>query len=206
MSDKLTVQQRRFVKGLVEGKNLRGATRYAGYISPDYGSVLMKQDNIRTALQAHLHKAGITDSLIAKKLKDGLNAKTVPRMSGGKRYDDQFVRKQFLDVILRIRGDYAPERFESINKQITLVVDDKMLEALKDSKALDAEEIEYLEHTPIKEIKDAGSQEGDRGNITSGEERPADSGPCQESCKAELCGGSDGEDCQSAENDSQESQ
>jgi len=150
----ITSRQRKFIKAVVQGNTYRAAAIKAGYQSPDYGSILMKQPHIRTALQAYMHKAGITDELIARKLKEGLNAKTVPRSEGGKRYDDQFVRKQFLDIVLRIRGDYAPEKFEAVNKQITLVIDNKMLEALKDSKALTEADVVELERLPLNEEHD----------------------------------------------------
>jgi hypothetical protein len=150
----LSPRHKKFIKSVLKGNSYRASAKLAGYKDLDYGSRLMKDATIQNALLQRMQEAGITDTLLAKKLKDGLNAKTVPRADGGKRYDDQFVRKQFLDIIFKITGAYAPERFESVNKQITLVIDGQMLEALKDTKVLDAEELEYLEHTPLERITD----------------------------------------------------
>jgi len=105
----------------------------------------MKQPAVQSILVAEMEKQGLTDSILVRKLRDGLNAQTVPRREGGQRYDDQFVRKQFLDIIFKVRGDYAPERTESTEKKIVLIMNGRMIDALKDSGKLTEAEGEILE-------------------------------------------------------------
>lgn len=173
----MEVKHRKFVKGVLAGNNLCEAARLAGYKGTSYPQRLMNRADVQRLLLSEMEKAGINDGFLAKRLKDGLNAKTVPRRDGGKRYDDQFVRKQFMDIVLKVRGDYAPEKVETTTKTIQLVIDHKMLEALKDSKALpekELEELEYLQHEPVigegnEEEKEAIEGRGQDGPSSSEE-------------------------------------
>jgi hypothetical protein len=108
-----------------------------------------------------MEKAGINDTLIAKKLRDGLDAMAPPRKDGGKQYEDQFVRKQFLDVIFKVRGDYAPERTENIEKNIVIVMDGRMIEALRDSKALPIEEADVLDAEIVSDSREDEITDGE---------------------------------------------
>jgi hypothetical protein len=141
----VTPRHRKFVKGLISGKSPSSAAISAGYTNAGYGSKLMKQPAVQSILVAEMEKQGLTDSLLVKKLRDGLNAQTVPRKDGGQRYDDQFVRKQFLDIILKVRGDYAAIKTENTEKKIVLIMDGRMVGALKDTGKLTAGEGEILE-------------------------------------------------------------
>lgn len=138
------IKQRNFVAGLLKGKTKAEAAVDAGY-SADYGSELAKTATVQNILAEAMQKAGITDNLIARKLREGLDAKTPPRKEGGSQYPDQFVRKQFLDVIFKLRGDYAPEKSETVHKTISITIDKGMIEAWKDTGFIDAEEVKLLE-------------------------------------------------------------
>jgi len=144
------VKQRRFVSELLKGKNQTQAAVSAGYRA-DYASDLMKMPQVKGLLDKAMRDAGIDDLLIARKLREGLDAKTPPKKEGGKQYADQFVRKQFLDVIFKLRGDYAPERTENVQKSISITIDRGFLEALKDTKFLSAHEAEVLEAEIVRD-------------------------------------------------------
>jgi hypothetical protein len=155
----VTPRHRKFVKGLIAGKSPSAAAISAGYTEGGYGSHLMKQPAVQSILVAEMEKQGLTDSILVRKLRDGLNAQTVPRREGGQRYDDQFVRKQFLDIIFKVRGDYAPERTESTEKKIVLIMDGRMQKALKDTGKLTLTEAEVLEAEVVDELEADSSGE-----------------------------------------------
>lgn len=111
----------------------------------------MKNPTIQGLLHTAMHQAGIDDLLIARKLREGLDAKAPPRKDGGRQYPDQFVRKQFLDVIFKLRGDYAPEKSEHTNKTINLTLDMGMIKALKDTKFITDAEVDILEAEIVRE-------------------------------------------------------
>ena len=139
-----TVKQRKFVAELLKGKSNGAAALAAGY-SEDYGSDLVKSPTIQGLLATAMAKAGIDDNLIARKLREGLDAKTPPRKEGGQQYPDQFVRKQFLDVIFKLRGDYAPEKAETVHKTINITIDKGMIEAWKDTGFITGDQDKILE-------------------------------------------------------------
>lgn len=148
----LTRGQTKFIDAKLEGKNNTDAARLAHYSYPKQsGYELMKQPKIQTALLERMEEAGINDKFIAKGLKEGCKALAPPRKDGGKQYADYFTRKQYLDIILRVRGDFAPETHQSISKHITVVIDHNMLKALKDVGVLSEEETKVIEHEPIRE-------------------------------------------------------
>jgi phage terminase small subunit len=160
-----TVKHRQFVANVLRGKTAPDAAVGAGF-SADYGKALMKSPMVKGLLDEAMKKAGIDDYLIARKLREGLDAKAPPRKEGGAAYPDQFVRKQFLDVIFKLRGDYAPEKSESIHKTINLTIDRGMIEALRDTQFIDAEEVKLLEYEIVRqdgtnqEVKSGDQQEG----------------------------------------------
>jgi hypothetical protein len=98
-----------------------------------------------------MERTGINDTLLATKLLEGLSAMAPPRRDGGTQYADQFVRKQFLDVIFKVRGDYAPDRTETTEKHITIVMDGRMVEALRDSKMLETQDADVLEAEIVRD-------------------------------------------------------
>jgi len=125
----------------------------------------MANPSVKSLLLKKLEKWELNEDLIAKKIKDGLNARTVPQREGGTRYDDQFTRKQFLDLLIKIRGDYAPERIEATSRQIQIIIDGSMVKALLDSKVIKPEELETIEGDYIDaevvdgELDKTGNQE-----------------------------------------------
>lgn len=147
-----SIKQRKFVSELIRGASQSSAAVSAGY-GPKYGDTLMKNPVVQGLLHTAMQQAGIDDLLIARKLREGLDAKAPPRKDGGRQYPDQFVRKQFLDVIFKLRGDYAPEKSEHLTKTINLTIDSSMLKALRDTKFIDAEEVEILESSFLNPVQ-----------------------------------------------------
>ena len=164
----------------MSGKGINQSGIAAGF-GDQTGYALMKNPAIRSALATKMEQVGITDIFMAKKVKQGLNAKTVPRRDGGKRYDDQFVRKQWADIVFKLRGDYAPEKLETEHKIIQLVIDGNMLKALQDSKVITDKDLLELNHEPIldaevieecgeERILDVNGGEGDQSEDQGTEE------------------------------------
>lgn len=148
-----SVRQRKFVSELIRGASQSSAAVAAGY-SAEHGTALMKNPAVQGLLHTAMQQAGIDDLLIARKLREGLDAKAPPRKDGGRQYPDQFVRKQFLDVIFKLRGDYAPEKSEHLTKTINLTIDMGMIKALKDTKFITDEEVGILEAEIVREDND----------------------------------------------------
>jgi len=141
---------RKFVEGLSEGLSNSKAAVAAGF-SGHYGRQLAQMPAIKTLLLQRLEEKGLNEDKIADKLAEGLDAMAPPRKDGGTLYPDNFVRKQYLDLLCRIRGDYAPEETVHTERTIQLVLDASMIKALKDTNFIDAEEVEVLEAEIVPE-------------------------------------------------------
>jgi len=134
---RINTQQRRFVKELVRRPVKRDAALAAGYSSGKYAYELLQQENIQSALVHELKRAGLDDELAASKMMDGLNAMTPPKKEGGERYDDQFVRKQYLDMYFRLKGNYAPTEHNINQKTININITPEMAAGLADAGAFE---------------------------------------------------------------------
>ncbi len=143
-------KQRKFVKKVIEGESIQQAASLSGY-TPLYGHELMKQDSIKLALMVAMEKAGIGDDLMADKMREGLDALAPPRKDGGRQYADFFTRKQYIDMIHRLKGVYAPEEVNINQKVIHIHMDETMARGLVDAQVIDAEEIYAEEIHDTKE-------------------------------------------------------
>ena len=103
--DKLNRRQKKFVKNLARTNVIGKSALSAGYADRTQGSHLLREPKIQSALMVEMEKIGIHDEFLAKKLKHGLNSYYPPKKEGGKKYPDFFTRKQYLDSILKVRGD-----------------------------------------------------------------------------------------------------
>lgn len=146
----ITRQHRKFAEGLSEGMKQEEAALYAGF-SGSYGKDLARHPEIKSLLLQKLEEKGLNEDRIAEKLDEGLDAMAPPRKDGGTLYPDNFVRKQYLDLLCRIRGDYAPEKSEHVEKKIQITLDLGMLKGLHDSGLLSAKDVEILEAEVISE-------------------------------------------------------
>src|SRR5438105_825068 len=72
----LTVRQRLFIAGLLDGKSQTAAARDAGYAKPNVrGSELLKVGSVREYLRELFEEAGLTQAALARKIRDGLEAR-----------------------------------------------------------------------------------------------------------------------------------
>jgi len=147
---KLTPQQRKFVKNLVRTGKTCKSSELAGY-HRTYGSQLMAQPHIQTAIVLAMDKAGISDDKLAKKLKQGLNAYVPPKAVGGKKYPDFYSRFKYLDMAIKIKGGYAPEKHQIESKQIVLMITPEVIKGLKDTGKITEEEAKIVEGELIDE-------------------------------------------------------
>ena len=151
----ITDKQKKFCKALLSGVESKNeAVRVAGYDSKHPGTIaqgLMKSETVRAYLSKAFEKVGITDDYTAQKMKEGMEAMTPPKKDGGKRYEDYFVRKQYLDVYYRIKGAYAPEQSEHVEKVIVLQFTPQFVKGLVDSGKVTEEEVGVIEAEIIRE-------------------------------------------------------
>ena len=191
-----------FIRHLLSGKPISQSSRLAGF-GNQTGYGLMKNPAIQNELARQMEEAGISDKYLARKIKQGLNARTIPQRENGTRYDDQFVRRQFVDMAIKVKGGYAPEKLETEHKVIQIVIDSNMIGALKDAKAIsdsDLEDIKVLEHTPIEELEEeildaeiteTADNTGDVGRVET-EEVGRDIGEAEENTAEQIEGNGDG--------------
>lgn len=139
----LKPKQKKFVKELAKTGEIGKSALRAGYKDPKYGSQLMMNQKMLTALQAELEALEVNKELIVRKIKEGLNATRVIR-DGGKKYEDFHARHKFLDMLLKVRGDYAPEKHQIEEKRITIVITPETLRGLKDAKAITDADIKEI--------------------------------------------------------------
>lgn len=151
-NDKITRKQNKFIKKVVETGNIRKSTALAGFSDPSYGSFLMRQPKIQTALQTELEKAGLGDKKVASEIKNGLKA-TYVKKDGGKLYPDFHARHKFLDTAIKIKGGYAPEKHEIEQKQLIIILSPELKRGLIDAKAMTEEESEVIEAEILEEEK-----------------------------------------------------
>jgi len=147
---KPTRKHAKMVKHIADGDSASKAGRMVGF-SSNYGAHLMKDERMQSLLLSELERVGVTDGYLAEKTREGLNAMAPPRKDGGIQYPDYFVRKQYLDIALRVRGDYAPERTEHTQKVINITLTPDFVKGLIDAKAITYDEAEILEGEVIDE-------------------------------------------------------
>jgi len=112
---------------------------------------MQKDVGVRNYMFAKMEAVGITDDFIALKMKEGMDALTKPVKEGGERYEDYFVRKQYVDMYIRMKGLYAPEKSEHTEKVIVLNMTSQMIKGLVDTEAITQEDAMVLEAEIIEE-------------------------------------------------------
>jgi len=113
---KLTMKQRRFVKEYIKSGNQTLAAKRSYNCNDDtarsLGSSNITKHNIKSAVIKAQEKIGITDSFLAKTLKEGLKAKETKFFAdGGKVRDkrncvDYPTRAKYLEIGHKLRGDF----------------------------------------------------------------------------------------------------
>ena len=152
---RITPRKRKFAKALLAGSNQTQAAKAVGATdasAAQHGHKWATQDaSIRVYLAKEMEKVGITDPYIAQKMKEGMEAETKPLKEDGQRYEDYFVRKQYIDMYFRYHGLYAPEKSEHTKKVIVLNMTPQFIEGLLDTEKISEAEAEVLEAEIIQE-------------------------------------------------------
>lgn len=152
-----TVKQKKFVKNLAKTGEIGKSAKLVGY-EKTYGSKLMRSSKILTLLHQELEKQGVTDVRVVGKIKDGLNAYYVKK-DGGKKYKDFHAIHKYLDMVFKLRGDYAPEKHQVERKEITIVITPEVLKGLKDARAITDEELKTIEQEALGHEENNGTKE-----------------------------------------------
>ncbi len=133
------------------GEVLKSATD-VGY-KGNYGSQLMKNEKIQTAIQVEMDRIGTTTEKVARKIDEGMDAYRVIR-DGGKKYPDFHVRKEYIDMAVKIRGDYAPEKHQITQEKLVLIITPETIKGLKDAEAITDADADVITAEVIEEEKE----------------------------------------------------
>ena len=111
----LTIKQRKFITNVVSGVPKRTAAIAAGYSEQSAHAIAnetLKNPEVLRSLNEIMQEHGITDTYIAQKLIELAQAETkgVPHWPA---------RARALDMLLKVKGLYAPEQLEP-QREITI--------------------------------------------------------------------------------------
>lgn len=148
---RLTIRHNKLAKNIARTANVKRSANLAGF-SPAYAQKLMHDQKFLTKLQLELDKQGLDDMGLVGKLKEGLEAYTVKK-DKGEHYPDFHAIQKTLDMIFKLRGDYAPEKHEITQKQVIIHFTPEFLEGLKDSRILTDDEVKIIEKRALEEEK-----------------------------------------------------
>lgn len=112
-SVELTLPQKKFVKNVLNGDNYTEAAKNAGFspiTAKQKGHQLMQKPKIIAAIQVAISKAGITPKLLAKRLREGLDATETKTFAfNGKIMDEKEVadfkeRREHIELATKLLG------------------------------------------------------------------------------------------------------
>lgn len=146
----LKPRMKKYVRRLAQTGEIMKAATDVGYKQGQYGSQLMKNPKIQTALQEELDALGVDKQLVVRKLKQGLSAYRVIR-DGGKKYKDFHAIHKYLDMYMKLEGHYAPEKHEIKQEKLVVILSPELRKGLLDSEAVTEDEMEIIEAEVIKE-------------------------------------------------------
>lgn len=113
----LTGRERKFIRELMSGKSASAAGLAVGYKSRTSGIINMKKPVIQTAMQAALEKAGLSDSRLAKKFSELLDATRKAEL--GKEIidvDDSPTQLKTAIEVCKLKNSYPAEQVELSGK------------------------------------------------------------------------------------------
>ncbi len=119
-------KERRFLKAYLEGQPLAECAKYAGSKAKDNESLKVighrMLTNINLSMEEILDQAGLTDSYIAQKLLEGLQAQRPAygifrgQFIDERWYDDHSARAKYLEMLCRMKGKFI-DRHELTGKE-----------------------------------------------------------------------------------------
>ena len=107
----LTLKQRQFMDGKLQGKSSAAAARAAGYaesVARKADEIISGSSHMQAAMAEILHAAGITDELLAERIWQGLNATIVSKKTAYARREvlvDYRERREMVELVLRLKGE-----------------------------------------------------------------------------------------------------
>ena len=145
----LKPKMKKYVRRLAQTGEIIKSANDIGY-KGNYGSQLMKNPKIQTALQEELDSLGVDKELVVRKLKAGLNAYRVIR-DGGKKYKDFHAIHKYLDMYMKLEGHYAPEKHEIRQEKLIIVLSPELRKGLIDAEAITEDEAQVIEAEVLDE-------------------------------------------------------
>lgn len=142
----LTERQKRFVGNFVSTGRAGEAALRAGYSDTSQGYWLKQQPKIQEAIQEEMEKQGVTNAMLVRKLKEGLNA-TYPEKRSAEGFvmqeksPDFFTRDKYLDKAFKVKGAYAPEKHLHEHRQLIINITPEVIKGLMDAGAIRPEEV-----------------------------------------------------------------
>ena len=117
----LTDKQLKYLQGRIQGMSKKEAKEFAHYSPAMAPSSVEREQGVQNALRVALEKVGVTDGMIADKLKNGLSSKKTiyscfeGRISDEKEVPDNDVQHRYVRTILEIRGDLQSGQNMQVN-------------------------------------------------------------------------------------------
>lgn len=152
----LTDREKKFVKYRTDGCKVGESSLRAGFATPQYGTYLKAQEHIQSAIQEALVEVGLTDMLIAQRLREGVDATHPEKVSKegvvlvAKDQPDFFTRHKYIETTMKAKGSLQQEGTTVKQQQINIIVTPDVAKGFLDSGAINKKEHknlkEYIEH------------------------------------------------------------
>lgn len=107
----LTTKQLKYMAARLQGKTKEDAKREAGYSENSSTKTIEETNGVQGTLKTALEKVGLTDQIIADKLRKGLSTQKTHLVSfegkftDEKKTDDNDIQHRYMRTILEVRGD-----------------------------------------------------------------------------------------------------
>ena len=156
----LTDREKGYVKYRADGRPVGESSLRAGFSSPQYGTYLNAQEHIASALCKAIEDVGLTDELLAKRLKEGVDATFPEKRSKegvvlvAKDQADFFTRHKYIETTMKAKGSLKQEGTTTKVQQINIMVTPEAAQGFLDSGVINKKEHKdlktYIEHEKAK--------------------------------------------------------
>ena len=147
-SSNLTIRERGFIADLIKGKNIRKAVMKnyntkKPVTASQLGYTMMQKPRIQYAILDMMDKLGVSDLALVEKMKEHIfNAQREVLNKDGDvvKLSDNTSSLQALDMAMKIKGAYAPERHEHMSMNVNIYKDLSDEELNRQIKVVEARE------------------------------------------------------------------
>jgi len=155
----LTDREKKYVKYRTDGCKTGESSLRAGFASTQYGTYLNAQEHIQGALQSAIEDVGLTNELLAKRLKEGVDATKSEVRKKGKEVvitevTDFGMRHKYIETTMKAKGSLKQEGETTKLQQINIIVTPGAAQGFLDSGVISKKEHkdlkEYIEHEKVK--------------------------------------------------------